>query len=237
MTTTFLDCLPVPRTSLGQRLDQRGSRLRQAAPASWQLARLQWLPPCVSVALWARLYYPPTCATIAQLSIRVCLPHWLCLPWAAGRCTLHFYKSGAHSRCSVCVWQMYCRKTIFTSNGLPKQLDWTAALPAQLHQAAWKAYNCHPTLEDGKLESTGFSHGGPSLPCIPSHTVILKEAKTKGMRKLWILRIGKSDIFLSVIISLVHCSTPPPDYSQPLDLPTPSNDSCHLPLMLASLFW
>lgn len=66
-------------------------------------------------------------------------------------------------------------------------------------------------LENGNLERSLVSVTKPlPVACIFSYSVILKEAKANGKRKVRIARIGKSDIFPLIIISLLHCSTPPP---------------------------
>lgn len=48
-------------------------------------------------------------------------------------------------------------------------------------------------------KSPGFSH------CTSSHSVMLKEVMTERMRKPWTAKVGKSDIFLCVTISSLHC--------------------------------
>lgn len=68
---------------------------------------------------------------------------------------------------------MYYRKTVSMSKGLP----------AQLHQAASEAQNCHPALEGGKLERSLVSavEALPN-PASPA-TVHLEGNKDQGKEK------------------------------------------------------
>lgn len=134
---------------------------------------------------------------------------------------------------------MHHRKTVSMSKGLQAQLGWTQVLPALLHQATSKAYPCEPTLENGKLERSLVSiTKALSLPCISSHSVILKEAMNKGMRKRELPELGKGTYSYASLhphfVALLYLR----GHSPPLYLPpTPFRSSCHLfPIILASLF-
>ena len=104
-------------------------------------------------------------------------------------------------------------------------------------KSAWLSFN---TGEWKTEKVTGFHLWRPFPPCLSSYNGILKEAKTKGRRKLWIVRTGaKKKLTISCSPSYPHFTAllDSQDNLPPLDLPpTPSKSSGHHPLMQNSWF-
>lgn len=142
------------------------------------------------------------------------------------------YIAGAQDVSGKCITERW-------SKGLQAQLQWTVALSAQLHEAASKAHNCHPTLENGKLKRSLVSIMEPltssASPAIPASWKKQRprEGESCELSVLEKMTFSYSSSYPHFPALLGSQNPSPPLYLPP----TPSNSSGHRPRMQASWFW